>query len=433
MRLALATALCGIGIASGAARAGPEATHTGTYKTSRFEVRYRPGSRAGAAVERTGAAAERDLSRIEKALEVKESGPFSLFLYDDLDELLAITKTEGNAGFSAGTASHLPYDDDQTRLHEMVHLVAAKWAKSGPEPRNFFPVEGIANAVLEHVHGVPVHAVAVYYRKRGRLPPLAEMLGAPDFYAWLRAHPGFDGYDVGGSWMRWLLDVHGAAKTKRWYTGTPAKQAFGADVSALEKGWHDALEKFVLRPEVETLLAQRHGEKASFTAYEGGLPAALLGKAEDWKTFTAEDARPRDATKWTCAGRSFAGTNGEGTWTVLDLGTEPYGDCVVRATIKTPSPIPVQVRLGDENQVMIVNGTFIYRGEQPVASVGSPAMDASRTTTDVVLVRRGPTLDVWVDGVKALTGPASGATALPGIGLHRGAATFMDVKVRRLP
>jgi hypothetical protein len=118
---------------------------------------------------------------------------------------------------------------------------------------------------------------------------------------------------------------------------------------------------------------------------------------------------------------------------VLDLGTEPYGDCVVRATIKTPSPIPVQVRLGDENQVMIVNGTFIYRGEQPVASVGSPAMDASRTTTDVVLVRRGPTLDVWVDGVKALTGPASGATALPGIGLHRGAATFMDVKVRRLP
>ena len=100
-------------------------------------------------------------------------------------------------------------------------------------------------------------AVAAHYLERERLPPLAELLGAPDFYAWLKAHPGFDAYDVGGSLLRWMLDVHGAAKTKRWYTGTPMKQAFGAELPALEKGWREMLAKYVLRPEVETLLRQR--------------------------------------------------------------------------------------------------------------------------------------------------------------------------------
>src|SRR6185503_2175844 len=120
--------------------------------------------------------------------------------------------------------------------------------------RNLFCAEGLANAVLRFVHGVSIDAVAAFHLKRGELPPLAEILDAPDFYAWLEGHPGFDGYDVAGSFFRHLLDTYGAAKTRQYYRGVSARAAFGADLAAIEKDWHGRLEKIVLRPGLEALL-----------------------------------------------------------------------------------------------------------------------------------------------------------------------------------
>src|SRR5204862_5018864 len=124
-------------------------------------------------------------------------------------------------------------------------------------PRSLWFAEGLANAVLEFVSGVHVHAVAAHYARAGRLPSIAEMTGPADFYGWMRAHPGFDVYDVAASWMRFLLDAHGTAKVKRYYTGTPAKTALGIDVPAAEKAWRAMLAAYDLRPEVETLLRVR--------------------------------------------------------------------------------------------------------------------------------------------------------------------------------
>src|SRR5687767_7550213 len=83
-----------------AAFAGP-ASHTGIVKTKRFEVRYRPGSRAAADADRQAVAAERDLDRIAAALETTPKGPFTLWIYDDVDELHLATGAEGCAGFSS--------------------------------------------------------------------------------------------------------------------------------------------------------------------------------------------------------------------------------------------------------------------------------------------------------------------------------------------
>lgn len=55
----------------------------------------------------------------------------TLYLYDGVPELWAITGRTGVGGYSAIDASHVPFDNDQTRFHEMVHIVAYRLPKSG--------------------------------------------------------------------------------------------------------------------------------------------------------------------------------------------------------------------------------------------------------------------------------------------------------------
>jgi len=421
--------------AQATAFAGPEATHTGVVKSKRFTLHYRPGSRAAADVDRQAVAAERDLDRIAAALDTTLKGPFELWLYDDVLELSQATGTTGTGGFSSRNASHVPFDDDQTRLHELVHIVTHEWPKSGPETRNLFLVEGIANAVLEFVHGVHVHAVAAHYKKAGRLSPLAEMTDAPDFYAWMRAHPGLNVYDVAASWMRFLLDAHGTAKVKRYYTGTPAKTAFGADVATLEEAWHALLDKFPLRPEVETLLSQRDGTAARFKPFAEGVPVALLGKPEDWIPLLGKDLKPDRPDAWKRDGAVLTASNATDDWIACDFGTEAHGDCAVRVKVATTGYTPVQVRFGPGNQVMFVQpGTFLFRGEQGLASDPAVQLPLGSTRLDLVVLRRGRHIQVWVDGRAALDTQAGTEGPLPvGVGINKGSAHFEDVRVRRLP
>src|SRR5262245_63191936 len=102
------------------AAADPASSHTGVLKTKRFELRFRSGSRAAADVPRQAVAAERDLDRIAAALDTTPKGPFVLRLYEDVEDLSSTTKTNGNAGFSIGNTRHVPYDNGQKRLDELV-------------------------------------------------------------------------------------------------------------------------------------------------------------------------------------------------------------------------------------------------------------------------------------------------------------------------
>mgnify|MGYP002624180902 FL=1 len=417
--------------------AGPAETLTGVVRTEHFEIRYRPGSRAGASAPRVAVMAERDLARICELLGIENDGRYQLFLYDGLPELHAITGTSGNAGFSAGNQTHVPHDNDQTRFHELVHVVAYRLPKPGDEPRNLFFAEGLANALLEHVHGVHVHAVAAFYRKRKQLPPLAEMTGPPDFYAWLHRRPGFNAYDVGASWFRFLLDTHGAEKVRRYYTGTGAQDAFGTPPSQLEKEWHALLDARELAPEVETLLAQRAGEAARFERYpltpDERLPPELLGKPRDWKDLSKERLRPGAADAWSREGDALHGESGTPDWSWCEFGKREHESCALRARIR-PSPgcLGVQVRLGERCQAMLVRpGTFLFDRGQALASTPDHKL-TDGVVVDLLLVRRGDDVEIWIDGVLVLKARGASQSAPAGVGVAGGEATFEEVRVRSL-
>lgn len=412
------------------ANAGPEESHSRVVRTAHFEVRYRPGSRAGAHAEAVAHALEHDLARIARTLEVETEGKWKVFVYDDSEELSTATGTTGNVGFSAGDTMHIPFDNPQTRLHELVHLVAVAWPATGKETRGFFEVEGLANAVLVHVDGVHVHAVAADLLRRNALPACAEMCG--DFYAWCQAHPKLRSYDIAASFMRYLLETHGAERLRRYYTGTPAREAFGKDVQALEASWHKMLAEYEIRPEVALLLRQLAGEDVNWLRYDG-IPADVIGTEADWTDLAAASMHPDASATWTRRGGSLHVQNGSAAWSACEFGEEELGDCAVRARVLTPSPVPVQVRLGASNQAMLVNGVFIYRGDRPVSSSQRAAMGAGRRETDLLVVRRGERLAVWVDGRFAVEGPATTESARPGVGIHTGAAEFTEIRVRSLP
>jgi hypothetical protein len=418
------------------ASAGPDLTHTGLLKTAHFDVRYRPGSRSGAAAERDGMMAERDLADICRRLEFEPDGRFTAYLYDDSAELQAITGNKGAGAFSAGRDTHLPFGDDQTRYHELVHLVAACLPKSGDDVRGMFLVEGLANALLECVHGVHVHNVARFYRKRKELPALKTFLGK-DFYAWQRAHPAFNAYDVAGSFVLHLLEAHGVAAVKRYYTGTPAKEAFGAPETALEKAWHERLDDASLCPEVEMLLRRRAGEAVRFEVYEldpdKRIPAEILGEPRDWKALAGEKLRPRDGTDWTKDGDALAATGEGNAWHVCELGSRKYRDCAVRALIKTENIRGgVQLQLGEGCCAMLVaNGVFVYRNGSGTAMSNARRVPGTGEV-DLMLVRRGGRVEVWVDGFRLVEGAVDEDPARIGIGFHSGTARFENVRVRVL-
>ncbi|MCK6445616.1 MAG: hypothetical protein L6Q99_04425 [Planctomycetes bacterium] len=411
-------------------------THTATLATKHFDVRYEPGSRAGAFVEREAARAERDHAEICEALGVEPKGRYQLFLYDDVADLSATTGTSGTGGFSSGDQSHIPVNDDQTRFHELVHVIAyGRLQKAGNEPRNLFFAEGLANALLEHVHGVHVHAVARFYLDRKVLPPLAEMAGAADFYAWLGARPGFNAYDVAGSYLRFLLDTYGTKKTTRYYMGATASVAFGVDEPKVEKAWREALARFELRPEVAALLEERHGGSVTMMldlARPPGLPPELLGSPKDWKSLLDQALAPQNGAEWKRVKDGIVGKSALAEWSICELGTELYGDCVVRAKIHTSQPSPLMLRLGAANQALLVNGTFVYRNGESHAFSQLASMNETRRLTDFVFVRRAGQLEIWIDERRVLATDAETTPTTIGIGFHQGEVRFEDVRVRRL-
>jgi len=405
-------------------------THTGSLATEHFTVRYRPGSRAGAAAERTGEMAERELALICRTLGIPIAGAFELYLYDDVAELHAITETKGNAGFSSVNKVHIPFDNDQTRLHEMVHVVAYRLPKSGEEARSMFFAEGLANAVLVYVHGVHVHAVASFSKKRSRLPSLAMMTGG-SFYEWMGRSGRSDAYDLAASWFRYLLDTHGARRVVRYYTGTPAAEAFGAPLTKLERGWHAALDAYTLRPEVETLLRRRAGEAAAFDVFAldpfSRLPEDVRGKPGDWKELTGHKLRGKGFTQ---KGGVVTGRSDTPDWTWCELGSKKYKNCVLRAKVKAQG-VGVQLRLGPKFQAMFTNaGAFVW-GASYVNGNRAERFAPDREI-HLVVVRRDGAMQIFVDGFLVVEGKADATAALPGLGVAQGTATFTEVFVRKL-
>jgi hypothetical protein len=424
-----------LAVAGQAAGQDPAATLTGVHKTPHFEIRFRPGSRAEASVDRVAVAAEADLATILAKLALPDfKHVIRLFLYEDVPELQKVTGAMC-AGFSVPLASHVPHDNDQTRLHELVHVVAEKLPEKGPESRNLFFAEGLANAVLGFVHGVHVDAVAAFYRKRGELPSLAEVHAIPDFYAWLRKHPGVNGYDIGGSWFAFLLDTHGALKTRKYYCGVPAREAFGTDLPALEKAWHARLDKVVLRPGTVALLEERANVPGAAIrrSPEAKLTEAILGPPSAWKALVRPKIVAGDPGAILEDAIVLTGEKSQGDWSVARIADEAVGDAMVRCRAEPlEGCFGVQIQFGPACQGMVLRGqgAFVYGDRGAVSH--DPAVEPGEKGVEIVLRRRNGRATLWIDGALAGEGEVPASAAALGVGCVGGKARITKLAIRRL-
>jgi hypothetical protein len=408
---------------------------TGRESTAHFEIRFRPGSRAEASVDRVKAVVEDDLARILRELGLKDF-PFTiqLSLYDDVAELQRITGVP-SGGHSTTLQSHVPHDNDQTRVHELVHVIAEKFTEvRGSEARNLFFAEGLANAVLRFVDGVSVDAVAAFHKRRGDLPSMAEMHALTDFYAFLPKHPGFGAYDVAGSWMRYLLDTYGAAKVRQYYMGTPVKDAFGKELPEIEQGWHARLDAVVLRAGLQALLQQRLARSAAErNAGEAQLSAEVLGPESEWRAL-GEGALVTGAPgKWTENGFELSGVKNDGDWCIARIAGEPVGDGIVRCTARAlPGCYGVQIQIGSKCQALVLRGqgTFLYTERGGTGHDGK--VQLGDAPVQIVLRRRGKQGSIWIDGRLVAEGPVDPEPGQVGIGSVGGKARFTGVALRRL-
>jgi hypothetical protein len=399
---------------------------TGTEHTAHFAIHFRPGSRAEASVDRVQSVVEADLARILAELGLRDfPHTIDLWLYDDVAELQRVTGVP-SGGHSTTLQSHVPHDNDQTRVHELVHVVAEQFPesdipKTGTEARNLFFAEGLANAVLRFVDGVAVDAVAAFHRRRGDLPSMAEMHALGDFYGWLREHPSVGAYDVAGSWMRYLLDTYGADKVRRYYKGVPVRDAFGAELGAIEKGWHARLDALQLRPGTLALLQQRHARSAAEkNPTEAKLGPAILGPAAEWRAIGGDVVE-------------LDGVKNEGDWCIARLLPDDVGDAMVRCTATAlPGCYGVQVQFGGRCQGMVLRGqgTFLYTDAGGVAHDG--AVQLGERPVQLVFRRRGARVSIWIDGSLAAEADIAVPAAPLAVGCVGGKARFTDIALRRL-
>jgi hypothetical protein len=418
---------------AGAAPARQQASPlTGREETARFEIHFRPDSRAEAAVDRIAALVEGDLDRILAELGLaKFPHTIRLFLYDDVAELQRVTGVP-SGGHSGPLESHVPYDSDQTRVHELVHVVAEKFTETGAEPRNLFFAEGLANAVLRFVHDLPVDAVAAFHLERGELPALTEVHALTDFYAWLDQHPGVNGYDIAGSYMRYLLDEYGAAKVRRYYKGVPAKTAFGADLAKIEKGWHARLAAVTLRPGARSVLAERSGVTAAQRdPAEAKLTAEILGPDSEWHPVPRDALADGEPGAWAAQGTlALSGQATQGDWCVARVSAE-LGDALVRCTLEPGDAFGVQIQLGIGCQAMVLRGQGAFLYDEVGGIAHAPHVTLGETV-EIVLRRQAGVASVWVDGVLVGEAKVDGTPARLGVGCVGGKARARDIRLRRL-
>lgn len=273
----------------------PDDMLTGVVKTEHFVIRYREGSRAEASVDRVMVAAEADLARILARLEFPQfAETITLYLYDDVAELDDHEDADVRRLGHADVARAARQRPDATAWLGPRRRRVLLPAGEGRRAAQLVLRRGIANAVLEYVSGVHVHAVAAYEMKRGMLPALEQTASRYQLYGWLARHPGVNGYDIGGSYVLYLLETFGVRKTRRYYKGVPAKEAFGKSLADIENGWRARLAKVELRAGLEQLLRERSGQPAQFTTYvapDAKLTPQLLGPDSAWTSLAPKEPR----------------------------------------------------------------------------------------------------------------------------------------------
>ncbi len=154
--------------------------------------------------------------RITGALDVRPELPITIYAYDSSRQGEKLLGRPLAFALPAASEIHLRWD--QQPGHELAHVLAWSWNRSGSgEP---FLEEGLAVALSSHP-GSP-QAAAGELLARGVLPELADLIP--------RFHQHRNGYVAAGSFVELLLERDGVALVKALYTGGPDELGGG-------RGW----------------------------------------------------------------------------------------------------------------------------------------------------------------------------------------------------
>ena len=154
--------------------------------------------------------------------------------------------------------------------HEIVHVVAGNTAmgpfRVGGHLGGWVPdpalIEGVAVAVAWDVRdGLTPHQWAAAMRRLDMMPPLEHVVGLS-----FLGQPPRNAYTVAGSFIRWVIDEHGAGPVRRAYRTGDLAGAVGEPLEALEREWHAFLDEVELPDDAMALAEVRFSERSIFSA-----------------------------------------------------------------------------------------------------------------------------------------------------------------------
>jgi tetratricopeptide (TPR) repeat protein len=155
-------------------------------------------------------------------------------------------------------------------FHEIVHVVAGNAAEGpfrvGGHLGGFLPdpalIEGVAVAVAWDARDdLTPHQWAKAMIELDMMPPLDDVIGLS-----FLGQPARNAYTVAGSFLRYLLDEHGAEAVREAYRTGDVEAATGETIATLEARWREHLEGVPLPAEALSLARVRFSHRSIFSA-----------------------------------------------------------------------------------------------------------------------------------------------------------------------
>jgi len=219
---------------------------TAVKKAGTLVVHYEPTVWMKAVLPEFVRSQSKALEAMEARLGMKYDGEIHVFVYLDAAEMARRTGApDGIGAFSDRSFIHTPFT--VPAHHELTHVLCLQWNRDGNHPvphdpasANYdlpeykFVAEGFADAMTLIGHDqIPMRHWVSFYRALGWVPPLERVRAE-----FPRTDTPAPGYWIAGSFLEYLIELHGMEKVKRFYfRPQDARELFGSDVPDLEERW----------------------------------------------------------------------------------------------------------------------------------------------------------------------------------------------------
>jgi tetratricopeptide (TPR) repeat protein len=140
-------------------------------------------------------------------------------------------------------------------------------------------VEGLAEAVTPERGELDLHTWARAMRDLGIAPDLRKILGPAGFWS----EPPRRAYTIAGSFIRYLLETHGARRLRQVYAHGDFEAAYGQPLGRLLDGWQRLLDDVALSASERRIAAERFNRGSIFSrpcAHEVAQLRARAAKAD---------------------------------------------------------------------------------------------------------------------------------------------------------